>query len=364
MGNLPKWREMDRKRPHQPERFASYTEMIDDDGHVYGFRLPDGQVFKTDEEGGWYDEYRNYYDANGNPANPPAFGDDDDFEDGDHDSLLDDYDFQEDDLNSVDYSDVQNLVDIETKVDQLRKQVGQSSFRLFIASLPSWANEYKLRAFFCEGRQIKNISIVVSSHPNNDRRKEATITLTDLEDAIECVRKHRKRLENSWDIFIEVEKLGVDSDEEYEDISGNQQRPTTSNRRPPHGRNNEFRRNQPEVVIERAKKTEQEQPAVQAKPTNPPKPQEQKQQNEQRQQVRVEETKVQSQPIEKPKVQNTEATTKPNESQPKAPAPKESSVRTISTQPPKVEKLVGPQEATLSTWDIPLVKKSQKKTSK
>eukprot|EP01017_Pseudomicrothorax_dubius_P010545 TRINITY_DN1377_c0_g2_i1.p1 TRINITY_DN1377_c0_g2~~TRINITY_DN1377_c0_g2_i1.p1 ORF type:complete len:262 (+),score=59.63 TRINITY_DN1377_c0_g2_i1:101-886(+) len=192
MGNLPKWREMDRKRPHQPERFASYTEMIDDDGHVYGFRLPDGQVFKTDEEGGWYDEYRNYYDANGNPANPPAFGDDDDFEDGDHDSLLDDYDFQEDDLNSVDYSDVQNLVDIETKVDQLRKQVGQSSFRLFIASLPSWANEYKLRAFFCEGRQIKNISIVVSSHPNNDRRKEATITLTDLEDAIECVRKHRK----------------------------------------------------------------------------------------------------------------------------------------------------------------------------
>jgi len=30
-----------------------------------GFKLPDGKEFKFDRFGGWYDEYGNYYNADG-----------------------------------------------------------------------------------------------------------------------------------------------------------------------------------------------------------------------------------------------------------------------------------------------------------
>jgi len=35
--------------------------------------LDDGTVFHYDRHGGWYDEYENYYDCNGDPmSNPPS----------------------------------------------------------------------------------------------------------------------------------------------------------------------------------------------------------------------------------------------------------------------------------------------------
>ena len=53
---------------HRPERFDVYTELPDHSG----FTIKDCEfVFKYDRHGGWHDEEKNYYNANGEPANLP-----------------------------------------------------------------------------------------------------------------------------------------------------------------------------------------------------------------------------------------------------------------------------------------------------
>lgn len=67
---------------HQPERFKEYTEAEDGSG----FFLDDGKFFKFDKFGGWFDEFNNYYDANGNPAPAPELEDAEDEDDEEDDN--------------------------------------------------------------------------------------------------------------------------------------------------------------------------------------------------------------------------------------------------------------------------------------
>ncbi len=52
---------------HQPKRFEEYVELEDGSG----FTLKGSEhVFLYDKYGGWKDEYGNYYNENGEPADP------------------------------------------------------------------------------------------------------------------------------------------------------------------------------------------------------------------------------------------------------------------------------------------------------
>lgn len=62
-------------RPPQPERFQKYYEVKDGSG----FMIDDcDHFFKFDKYGGWFDEYKNYYNADGEPDNEPEYSDGDD----------------------------------------------------------------------------------------------------------------------------------------------------------------------------------------------------------------------------------------------------------------------------------------------
>jgi hypothetical protein len=68
---------MSRRGP-QPERFNRFVKLRDGSG----FTIPgSSHVFKFDRYGGWFDEYANYYDQDGNPEDPPS---DDPRSDDDH----------------------------------------------------------------------------------------------------------------------------------------------------------------------------------------------------------------------------------------------------------------------------------------
>lgn len=50
---------------HQPERFKEYFDNEDKSG----FKIVDTEYeFKYDKDGGWRDEYGNYYDCEGKPV--------------------------------------------------------------------------------------------------------------------------------------------------------------------------------------------------------------------------------------------------------------------------------------------------------
>lgn len=59
----------DQVHPPDPSRFVTFDEAEDGSG----FYLPDGNehFFAFDRYGGWFDEYDNYYDADGQPCEPP-----------------------------------------------------------------------------------------------------------------------------------------------------------------------------------------------------------------------------------------------------------------------------------------------------
>ena len=48
-------------------RFEEFKELED----MSGFKIPTGEVFKFDKHGGWFDEYGDYFNADGEPSNPP-----------------------------------------------------------------------------------------------------------------------------------------------------------------------------------------------------------------------------------------------------------------------------------------------------
>lgn len=78
---------MAERRPPQPERFDVFTELPNGSGFtIRGCK----HVFKYDRHGGWYDEYRNYYDKNANPTDPPSDDDRSDNSRSEHSG--DDYD--------------------------------------------------------------------------------------------------------------------------------------------------------------------------------------------------------------------------------------------------------------------------------
>jgi len=60
---------------HQPELFEEFE--LAKDGS--GFFLTNGEFYPFDKNGGFFDKYKNYYDANGQPATPPD--NDEDYED-------------------------------------------------------------------------------------------------------------------------------------------------------------------------------------------------------------------------------------------------------------------------------------------
>lgn len=47
-------------------RFEEFKELDDNSG----FTIPTGEVFKFDKTGGWFDEYGDYFNADGEPCTP------------------------------------------------------------------------------------------------------------------------------------------------------------------------------------------------------------------------------------------------------------------------------------------------------
>ena len=50
------------------ERFIEFEQSNDNSS----FFLLDGKFFEFDQHKGWFDEYGNYYNCNGEPTDPPA----------------------------------------------------------------------------------------------------------------------------------------------------------------------------------------------------------------------------------------------------------------------------------------------------
>lgn len=78
-----------------PARFNKYDVLPDESG----FRIPGSDhIFEFDTHGGWFDEYDNYYNADGQPATPPEYDEDNlgDFDDI-ADALAREYDMYDDD---------------------------------------------------------------------------------------------------------------------------------------------------------------------------------------------------------------------------------------------------------------------------
>lgn len=58
-----------RAHPPNPKRFETYENLKDGSGFtIKGCDF----IFKYDRYGGWYDEFANYYDSNGQPDDPPS----------------------------------------------------------------------------------------------------------------------------------------------------------------------------------------------------------------------------------------------------------------------------------------------------
>jgi len=56
---------MDKKGLPDP-RFTEFTEVFNGEGTLIGFSIPNSDfIFKYDSHGGWYDEERRYYNADG-----------------------------------------------------------------------------------------------------------------------------------------------------------------------------------------------------------------------------------------------------------------------------------------------------------
>ena len=65
---------MQNKPTHDPARFETYELLSDGTG----FTLKGNpHVFKLDKNGGWFDEFGNYYNADGSASEPPSDSDDD-----------------------------------------------------------------------------------------------------------------------------------------------------------------------------------------------------------------------------------------------------------------------------------------------
>lgn len=67
-----------------------------------GFKIEGSDhVFHFDQDGGWYDEHENYYNSNGEPCDPPEDEDEDDYYE-DEGNPLNEYDLDEEDDNVAD----------------------------------------------------------------------------------------------------------------------------------------------------------------------------------------------------------------------------------------------------------------------
>lgn len=93
-----KQKELNRiKQPPNPERFDTF-ELTKD---LKGFEIEEkGEIrfFKLNSKGGWFDEFENYYDKNGNPRDPPSDVSKFDYRDYPwvySDSAADDYEYED-----------------------------------------------------------------------------------------------------------------------------------------------------------------------------------------------------------------------------------------------------------------------------
>jgi len=86
---------------HKPELFEEFDVAKDNSG----FFLDNGDFYKFEKEGGWYDKYGNYYNSDGQPAPIPD-------NDEDYESISDD----EEDTNK-DITPVDPLKKIEAEIE-------------------------------------------------------------------------------------------------------------------------------------------------------------------------------------------------------------------------------------------------------
>jgi len=93
---------------HKPEMFVEFE--LAKDGS--GFFLSNGDYYPFDKNGGFFDKFKNYYDADGQPATPPD--NDEDYED-----VLEEEDGQDLSEDSVENDPKKQIIrDIEDLVDE------------------------------------------------------------------------------------------------------------------------------------------------------------------------------------------------------------------------------------------------------
>eukprot|EP00331_Platyophrya_macrostoma_P003777 CAMPEP_0176431042 /NCGR_PEP_ID=MMETSP0127-20121128/14593_1 /TAXON_ID=938130 /ORGANISM="Platyophrya macrostoma, Strain WH" /LENGTH=457 /DNA_ID=CAMNT_0017813007 /DNA_START=32 /DNA_END=1405 /DNA_ORIENTATION=+ len=123
----PEETKADDKKPN-PDRFKDF--ILFEDKAAFAINSSD-QVYWFDKDGGWFDEYENYYNHLGEPTTPPAdIDDEEDDEEDDYDddedeyepevqNMLDEYDWDDDDDYEKPDKRVQNQVVLESEYENL-----------------------------------------------------------------------------------------------------------------------------------------------------------------------------------------------------------------------------------------------------
>jgi hypothetical protein len=152
-----------------PQRFATFQLIADESG----FTLPySNYVFYFDENGGWYDEFNNYYNADGQPDAPPRYnnnrrqddrhGYDDDYDPAD--DFVNEYE-QDEDGDEDDLGHYDNIyLNIENK-KTLAKCLKDEEVEVEVRNLDYRSNEDQFEKFLVD----KNIAWIEFEFEYDDR---------------------------------------------------------------------------------------------------------------------------------------------------------------------------------------------------
>jgi len=102
--------EADKNPGHQPERFAEYEEAKDGSG----FFLSNGEFYRYEKDGGFFDKFGNYYNAEGQPGPIPD-------RDEDYESVSDEEEIQKNPEIADPRKKIEN--EIEVMVDEYENDI-------------------------------------------------------------------------------------------------------------------------------------------------------------------------------------------------------------------------------------------------
>lgn len=209
-----------------PKRFEKYEPLPDNSG----FKLPTGELFKFDKNGGWVDEYNNHYNCNGQPDDVEAYEDEDYYGEGEekYDELVNEYIQNEYEDNEEDYDELYKNVESEVKINKMITNIG--SYPLEVPITIEFENmNFKAKVidiinFFCADSKYSSSRPIINATIDyfEEYKKKGTgrITTLNREFAKECVHKHGMKLYDR-PLFLSLENfLGAEEsgDEEVKVI--------------------------------------------------------------------------------------------------------------------------------------------------